>query len=69
MLNAILNVEKAKALAQKIDFTADIQDALPFVSDSDVISIVGNLCDNAIEHLSSLPEDKRRMQQVNFYQI
>ena len=69
VLNAILNVEKAKALAQKIDFTAEIQDALLFVSDSDVISIVGNLCDNAIEHLSSLPEDKRRMQQVNFYQI
>ena len=27
-----------------------------------MISIVGNICDNAIEHLSSLPEDKRRMQ-------
>ena len=61
VLNAILNVETEKAATRAIDFSVDIQDDLSFVSDSDLISIIGNLCDNAIEYLSAIPESQRRM--------
>jgi hypothetical protein len=61
VLNAILNVEMEKAVANCIDFSYDIQNALLFVKDSDIISIIGNLCDNAIEYLSGLSENNRVM--------
>ena len=61
VLNAIVNVEIEKAEANHIDFSYEINDDLSFVSDSDIISIIGNLCDNAIEYLITLPEDKRHM--------
>lgn len=61
VLNAIVNVEIEKTEANHIDFTYEINDELLFVSDSDIISIIGNLCDNAIEYLITVPEDKRQM--------
>ena len=44
------------------------------VDDSDVISLVGNLCDNAIEYLICIPKEKRYMElnihsHNNFYCI
>ena len=50
-----------KAAINGIDFSYDIQNSLLFVKDSDIISIIGNLCDNAIEYLSGLSENNRVM--------
>ena len=61
VLNAILNVEIEKAVTHRIDFRYDIQNSLLFVTDSDIISIIGNICDNAIEYLITIPESKRQM--------
>ena len=61
VLNAILNVESEKAKTAGITMTYDINEALGFVDDADLVSIIGNLCDNAIEYLSALPEEQRRM--------
>lgn len=52
-LNAILNVEINKAVEANISFTYNISDSLSFVSSSDIVSIIGNLCDNAIEYLTN----------------
>lgn len=61
VLNAILNVEIEKAMDSKIDLCYIINDTLSFVEDADIVSIIGNLCDNAIEYLSGIEEDKRSM--------
>lgn len=61
VLNAIVNVEIEKTEANHIDFTYEINDELLFVSDSDIISIIGNICDNAIEYLITVPKSKRQM--------
>ena len=60
-LNAILNVELEKADAADIDFSYNISDSLDFVSSSDTVSIIGNLCDNAIEYLSLIDKSQRKM--------
>lgn len=52
-LNAILNVEINKAIETNVAFTYNISDSLSFVSSSDIVSIIGNLCDNAIEYLTN----------------
>lgn len=52
ILNAIVNVELEKAASAKIDFTVDIANTLKFLSSGDTVSLIGNLCDNAIEYLS-----------------
>ena len=60
-LNAILNVEIEKARQNDISFSYTITDSLSFVSSTDVVSIIGNLCDNAIEYLSSVDKSQRKM--------
>lgn len=50
-LNAILNVEINKAIEANVSLTYNISESLSFVSSSDIVSIIGNLCDNAIEYL------------------
>lgn len=62
VLNAILNVEIDKANSKRIDFLYNISDTLSFVDDADVVSIIGNLCDNAIEYLSTIPVESRKME-------
>lgn len=62
MLNAILNVELEKALAREIDFTYELGSTLEFVEDSDVVSVIGNLCDNAMEYLAARPVAERKME-------
>ncbi len=61
VLNAIINVEIDKALQYNIDFSYTITENLPFVEDVDIVSIVGNICDNAIEYLSSVDIEKKRL--------
>lgn len=60
-LNAIVNVELDKALANGIGFTYDITNSLSFMSDGDIISAVANLCDNAIDYLANIPKEQRKM--------
>ena len=62
LLNAIVNVELEKAATNKIEFSVKISDNLKDFSDtSDIVSIIGNLCDNAIEYLCTVPEEIRKM--------
>lgn len=61
VLNAIINVEIEKASRHGIDFCYEVNYTLDFVEDSDIISLVGNICDNAVEYLSTIDESKRRM--------
>lgn len=61
VLNAILNVAQEKAARHKIDFVIEVTDTLADLVSSDTVSLVGNLCDNAIEYLSDKPEEIRRM--------
>lgn len=71
ILNAIVNVELEKAASLDIDFSVEITDCLEKINPADVVSLVGNLCDNAIEYLSSQPKELRVMslriyRQINF---
>lgn len=62
LLNAIVNVELEKAMSEGIEFTVNVNDSLKKLSDThDIISIIGNLCDNAIEYLSTAPKETRQM--------
>ncbi len=75
VLNAILNVEIEKAISQRIIFTYEINDTLSFIEDVDIVSLIGNLCDNAIEYLITIPESSLRRMSLsiaahkNFYYI
>ena len=60
-LNAILNVEIEKARQNDISFSYTVTDSLSFVSSTDIVSIIGNLCDNAIEYLSGVDQSWRKM--------
>lgn len=71
VLDSIINVEQDKASKADIDFSLEISDALSILSSADIVSLIGNLCDNAIEYLSNQPEDNRSMslhirKQLNF---
>ena len=61
VLNAIINVAQEKAARHNIDFVIEVTDLLSELSSSDTISLIGNLCDNAVEYLCDKPEDVRRM--------
>lgn len=65
VLNAILNVEIEKADSQSIIFSYEINDTLSFIKDVDIVSIIGNLCDNAIEYLINVPEPSLRKMSLN----
>ena len=50
LLNAVINVEQEKAVALNINFSIQIADEMiEFSENSDIVSIIGNMCDNAIE--------------------
>ena len=54
VLNAVINVENEKATKSGVSFKAEIKDEMiEFKNNTDLISLIGNLCDNAIEYLSS----------------
>ncbi len=74
VLNAIVNVEIEKATSAGIDFSVDISDTLSKLPSADTISLIGNLCDNAIEYLVTQPKELRKMKlhirsHLNFYII
>ena len=60
-LNAILNVESEKAAAHDIVFHYTVGDPLLFITPTDLVTIIGNLCDNAIEYLQTQDNPLRRM--------
>ncbi|MBQ7809365.1 MAG: GHKL domain-containing protein [Clostridia bacterium] len=61
ILNAIVNVELEKAANSKIDFSVDIANTLKFLSSADTVSLIGNLCDNAIEYLNRNNFEKKQI--------
>lgn len=64
LLNAVLNVEIEKARIFGISFKLKISNNMKlFINGSDIISIIGNLCDNAITYLSCENTDKK---EINF---
>lgn len=60
-LNAIMNVELEKAQSNEINCTYEIADTLKNMRDGDIISLIANLCDNAIEYLTQIPKEQRQM--------
>ncbi len=60
-LNAIVNVELEKAASCQVDFAVDISHNLSFLSSGDTVSLIGNLCDNAIDYLVSKPQLSQKM--------
>lgn len=62
LLNAIVNVEYEKASACGIEFITIIKDELRALTNThEIVSIIGNLCDNAIEYLCTVPDKYRQM--------
>lgn len=74
-LNAIVNVELEKALMNDIEMTTAVTDEMLSYADSaDIISIIGNMCDNAIEYLSAAQGKNKQLslsisRRVNYYII
>ena len=60
-LNAIMNVELDKAYAAGIDFTYNISDTLNEMTASEIVSVIGNLCDNAVEYLIASDQVQKKM--------
>ena len=60
-LNAIMNVELDKAYAAGIDFTYNISDTLNEMTASEIVSVIGNLCDNAVEYLIAPDQVQKKM--------
>lgn len=62
-LNAIVNVELEKSIKNNVAMNVHISDELSDqITPTDIISIIGNMCDNAIEYLSACPADVRTME-------
>ena len=62
LLNAVINVEQEKAVALNINFSIQIADEMiEFSENSDIVSIIGNMCDNAIEYLIKIDKINRKM--------
>jgi uncharacterized membrane protein YqjE len=63
VLNAVINVEMEKAKKNGISFKTEIHDEMiEFKNNTDLISLIGNMCDNAIEYLSKCPENLKYME-------
>lgn len=63
VLNAVINVEMEKAKKNGISFKTEINDEMiEFKNNTDLISLIGNMCDNAIEYLSKCPENLKYME-------
>lgn len=61
MLNAIVNVKLSQANEKYIDTQVLVTEAFEDVADTDLCIILGNVLDNAVEAVSKLPEDNRRI--------
>ena len=74
LLNAVLNVELEKARLYGISVKLNISDDMRiFRNGSDIISIIGNLCDNAISYLSCQNTENKEMffsiESTGFYTV
>lgn len=62
LLNAVINVELEKAFSNNINFKTQInEEAVSNLKNTDIVSIIGNMCDNAIEYLVHQTNSKREM--------
>ncbi len=62
LLNAIINIELDKAEGENIKFEVRISDCLSeFSGNSEIISVIGKICDNAIAYLKTQPREYRIM--------
>lgn len=61
VLDAILNVELEKAASNNVELMINLTDTLSKLRSADIISVIGNLCDNAIEYLVTQPKDMRKI--------
>lgn len=62
LLNAVINVELEKAFSNDIDFQVNINEqAVSGFKNTDIVSILGNMCDNAIDYLKHQPKNMREM--------
>lgn len=57
-LNSILNVIRQKANENEIDLKIEVNSELSKINGNDLITIIGNLCDNSIEYLVKCPNKK-----------
>lgn len=58
-LNSILNVISKKSRENGIDLSVNLNSSLKYLDGSDLITVIGNLCDNAIEAL--MKQDNNRI--------
>ena len=56
-----MNVELEKAQSNEINCTYEIAETLKIMHDGNIISLIANLCDNAIEYLVQIPQEQRQM--------
>lgn len=62
LLNAAINIELEKAANSDIVFTVIVNDEIPeFSKNSDIVTIISNICDNSIEYLQHCIMDMREM--------
>lgn len=71
-LNSILNVSLRKAKSKGIDMVVIVRTLLKKIDGIDIITVIGNLCDNAIEALQN--QDKKQLhllltQRSGYYMI
>ena len=57
-LNSILNVIRQKANENEIDLKIEVNSELSKINGNDLITIIGNLCDNSIDYLVKCPNKK-----------
>lgn len=57
-LNALLNMTQKRALDKEIHFTPTIKSNLAIIDGTDLISLLGNLMDNAFEALENVTDNK-----------
>lgn len=62
LLNAVVNVEQEKACVYSIDFSVNVKDEMiDYYTNTDIVSIIGNMCDNAIEYLKDCENSIKQM--------
>lgn len=65
-LNSILNITYKKAREKDIDIKVIVSCNFEGVASSDLVTVIGNICDNAVEYLSGIEQDRKMS--VKLYQ-
>lgn len=58
-LNSILNITYKKAKENNIDIKITVTCSFQGIGSTDIVALVGNVCDNAIEYLSSIEGERK----------